>query len=78
MSSVHSQRYRRLLRSLKQARLEACLTQQQVAKALGQPQSFVSKCESGERRIDVVELAQFADLYKKSVAFFVRAAGAGR
>jgi len=35
------------------------------------PQSFVSKGESGERRVDVVELAQFAQLYRKDLSYFV-------
>jgi transcriptional regulator with XRE-family HTH domain len=56
---------------LKQARQEAGLTQVQVAVKLHRPQSFVSKCESGERRIDVVELQEFAQLYKKSITFFL-------
>lgn len=70
-SSIYSARYRRLLSQLKQARLEAGLTQVQVAAALGQPQSFVSKCESGERRVDVVELERFAELYGKPLSFFL-------
>jgi len=47
------------------------LTQEQVAAALNRPQSFVSKCESGERRIDVVELEDFARLYRKPISFFL-------
>jgi transcriptional regulator with XRE-family HTH domain len=47
------------------------MTQAQVASALGQPQSFVSKCESGERRIDAVELERFAKLYHKSLSYFL-------
>jgi hypothetical protein len=47
------------------------LTQWQVADQLQRPQSFVSKCESGERRIDVIELADFAALYKKRLDYFV-------
>jgi hypothetical protein len=42
-----------------------------VAKALGKPPSFVAKCESGERRVDVIELTHFADLYDKPLLFFV-------
>jgi len=38
-----------------EARQKAGLTQQQLAKRLRRPQSFVSKYEGGERRIDVVE-----------------------
>ena len=67
----HSARYRAFLARLKSARLEAGLTQVQVAKALGKPQSFVSKCESGERRVDVVELSAFGRLYRKSLDSFV-------
>jgi DNA-binding XRE family transcriptional regulator len=57
---------------LRQARIEAGLTQVEVAKELRRPQSYVSKCESGERRVDVVELAEFAQLYKKELSFFIR------
>jgi len=71
MSSVHSTRYKRLLRQLKVARREAGLTQAQVAKALGRPQSYVSKIESGERRVDVIELVDLASLYKRPLRFFV-------
>ncbi len=71
MHSVHSDRYKQFLKRLKTARLAAALTQQQAAKALKLPQSFVSKCESGERRVDVVELERFAKLYKKSLSFFL-------
>lgn len=70
--SLHSARYRAFLRLLKQARLDAGLTQVEVSQALGRPQSFVSKCESGERRVDVVELGEFAKLYRKPVTFFLR------
>ena len=63
--------YRHFLNQLKEARLAAGLTQAEVAAKLRRPQSFVSKCESGERRVDVVELAAFAQLYKKDLSDFV-------
>jgi helix-turn-helix protein len=47
------------------------LTQGEVAAALNRPQSFVAKCESGERRIDVIELEDFARLYRKPISFFL-------
>jgi hypothetical protein len=50
----------------------AGLTQVEVAKKLRRPQSYVSKCESGERRVDVVELAEFARLYRKGLPYFVK------
>lgn len=46
------------------------MTQEQVARILGRPQSFVAKCESGERRVDIVELLDYAALYKKPLTFF--------
>jgi transcriptional regulator with XRE-family HTH domain len=46
------------------------LTQAQVARKLSKPQSFVSKLESGERRVDFVELQQLAKIYKKPLSFF--------
>ena len=71
MSSVQKPSYQQFLRRLRQARLEAGLTQVQVAQKLGQPQPFVSKCESGERRLDVTELKAFADIYGKPLEWFV-------
>jgi transcriptional regulator with XRE-family HTH domain len=70
MRSRHSARYREFLRRLRLAREQAGLTQTAVSKALGRPQSFVSKCESGERRVDFVELQDFARLYRKPLTFF--------
>ena len=53
-----------------QARLNAGLTQVDVAKIMGKHQSYISKCESGERRVDFVELLDFAAIYKKPIEFF--------
>jgi transcriptional regulator with XRE-family HTH domain len=58
--SIYSAEYQRLCSLLRQLRHEAGLTQVQVAARLGVPQSFVSKYESGERRLDVVELGHVA------------------
>jgi transcriptional regulator with XRE-family HTH domain len=63
--------YKKFLERLRQARLEAGLTQIEVADALQKPQSFVSKCETGERRVDVVELQVLADLYGVPLTYFM-------
>jgi len=54
--SIYSAEYQRLCGVLRELRRETGLTQVQVSERLGVPQSFVSKYESGERRLDVVEL----------------------
>ncbi len=64
------QSYESLVASLRRARLEAGLTQAEAAKRLGRSQSYISKCESGERRVDFVELVEFARAYGKSMSFF--------
>ena len=67
MATLHSSRYRHFLERLRAARHEADLTQVDVAQRLGKPQSFVSKCENGERRVDALEFADFAFLYGKTM-----------
>lgn len=62
--------YSRFIQRLRQARLEAGLTQVQVADLLGKPQSFVSKIEARERRVDFVELQALAQVYGKPVTYF--------
>ncbi len=70
--SVYTKDYKEIIQNLKAARKEADFSQQEVANKLGKPQSFVSKIESGERRLDVAELKMLAAVYKKSVSFFIR------
>jgi len=65
--SIYSSEYQRLCSLLRQLRHEAGLTQVQVAARLGVPQSFVSKYESGERRLDVVELGHVAGALEATV-----------
>lgn len=70
LDSDYEQRYKQFLQRLRAARLEAGLSQEQVAARLGKPQSFVSRSETGERRVDVVELQAFAKVYGKTLEFF--------
>ncbi len=57
--SLGTPRYKTVIFRLIEARNTAGLTQAEVARKLGKPQSYVAKYEVGERRLDVVE---FVDL----------------
>ncbi len=58
-SSIFTSEYQALLRLLRTARQKSGLTQMQLGERLGQPQAIISKCERGERRLDVVELRAY-------------------
>lgn len=70
--SIHSRHQERLRSLLRQARRQAGLRQVDLAKRLGQPQSFVSKYETGERRLDVLELRQVCLALGTGLTDFVR------
>jgi transcriptional regulator with XRE-family HTH domain len=70
--SLYSETYNRFLTHFRDARISSGLTQQEVARRLGRPQSFVSKCESGERRVDIAELLAFCEVIRADPATFVR------
>jgi transcriptional regulator with XRE-family HTH domain len=55
-TSIHSKQYRALLVLIRGLREDAGLTQAELAKRLDRPQSWISKVEVGERRIDIEEL----------------------
>ncbi len=73
--SKYSRKYTRLLEVLRETRKSAGLTQTEVGKKFGAHASFVSKCESGERRIDVIELAAFCRIYRTSVSAMLEEIG---
>ncbi len=70
--STHTTAYERLLTALRRARRDACLKQSDVARKLRRHQSFISKIESGERRVDVIELAQLCRIYRRDLIEFIR------
>ena len=71
-NNIYSDEYKNITEKLRKARIEDGFTQEQVAKKIGKPQSYISKSESGERRLDVTELKKFAKLYKKSINYFIK------
>ncbi len=58
--SVHTSEQLGFCELMQQARKKAGLTQHDLAKRLGRPQSFVAKYEGGERRLDVIEFIAIA------------------
>lgn len=70
--STFTQEYAEFVRRLREAREAAELTQEQLAQRLGQGQSFVSKYERGERRLDVVELNAVCQAIGISLVEFVQ------
>ena len=70
--AIYSKDHKYIVEQLKRARQEAGLEQEQVAKLLGKTQSYISKIESGQRRIDIVTLKEFAKIYKKDISFFLK------
>ncbi len=74
----HSPRWKLLCKRLREAREQAGFTQAEAAAALGKQQNFVSKSETGQRRIDPIELADFASLYGTSFAALVPPDASGR
>lgn len=58
------------IQTLKQMRLDAQITQAQLAKMLGKPQSFVSKYENGDRSLEISEVYLICKELNKSLCDF--------
>jgi transcriptional regulator with XRE-family HTH domain len=71
VKSLHSRQYTIFRDLLAQAREDIGMTQVQVATKLGKPQSYVSKYESGDRRLDVTEFVQIADILSLDISGFL-------
>lgn len=69
--STFTREYGILTALLRDVRQKAGLTQVQIAEKLGETQSFVSKCERGERRLDLVQLQQFCRILGIELRSFV-------
>jgi len=71
MRSIHDPRYQDLIQKLIQLRESKNVTQVELALRLGKPQSYVSKVEILERRLDVIELMDWLNALDAELAFFI-------
>lgn len=69
--SLYSSSQNFTVKKLILARQDNRYTQQEVANLLKKTQSYVSKVESGQRRIDVIELKEFSKIYKRDLSYFL-------
>lgn len=76
--SVFTEEYGRVLAEMRKEREKRHITQEELAKRLGVPQTFISKCERGERRLDVVELSWFCRAIGISITGLMKKAGLDR
>ena len=70
--TIYSKGHKALVKKLIEAREKRKLRQEDVAKLLGRTQSYISKIEAGQRRIDLIQLKEFAKIYKKNLDFFIK------
>jgi transcriptional regulator with XRE-family HTH domain len=70
--AIFSKDHKYMVEQLKKARQEADLDQAEVAKLLGKTQPHISKIEAGQRRLDIVQIKEFAKIYKKPLDFFIK------
>jgi len=70
--STFSREYDIFLKHLREARKNAGFTQEQLAEQIDNTQSFVSKCERGERRLDIVEVREFCKALSISFPQFAK------
>jgi len=70
--TIYSKDHKYTVEQLKKARIAAKLDQQKTARLLRKTQSYVSKLESGQRRVDVMALRELARIYKKPISYFLK------
>lgn len=71
--AIYSTEHKYMVSQLKKARIEAGLDQNKAAKLIRRTQSYISKIESGQRRIDVFQLKELGKIYGKKLTFFIKA-----
>lgn len=65
--TIWTKEYAKFIKKLRQSRLDAGLKQIDVAKKLKRPQSYISRVESGEYRLDIIEVKRLAMIYREDL-----------
>ena len=69
--AIYSPAHKKIVLKLRRTRLALGLSQTVVAKELGRTQSYISKLEAGQRRIDLTQLKELARIYKRDIKHFL-------
>ena len=72
MKTIYNEIYLRLIADMRQARVDIGLTQSQLANLIGVRQSYISKYEAGQKRLDIVELVTLCNILKLDVVEIVK------
>lgn len=75
--TIYTWQYRVMLRVLREMREQVPLTQIELASKLNVSQVFISKCESGQRRLDLIELRAWCMAMGVSTSDFLKAVEVG-
>ena len=70
--SIHTDEYQQFIKLLRKYREDARITQDRLADELGVSQAVISKIESCERRLDIIELRQICEFLDVSLVTFVK------
>ena len=71
-NNLYTKEHKKIIEKLKKARHDVGLDQFETTKKLGKSQSYLSKIESGQRKIDVIQLKKFAKIYNKDINYFLK------
>ena len=71
MKSIYSGQHKKLVLKLVVARKEAGLLQREAARLIHATQSYLSKIEAGQVRLDIIQLNRFAEIYHKPLDYFL-------
>jgi transcriptional regulator with XRE-family HTH domain len=69
--TIHAREYHKVISLLRECREAKGLTQKNLADKIGSDQTFISKIEIGERRIDIIELRQICIAMKMTLPEFI-------